>query len=213
VTYTYRSAGASQQQADHNRQKLSQGLLTYRRDITSLTARIKALRQQAENGVAQAIWDDVPLKTAAIAAGITVVKAASVRLEFEDLPHSGTSPESHVVSLRALNQQATSLEAERKKLRQQQEQLVVVALTTGLLDAPWVAKVSGLTLERVAALANERAALIPAPVVGAVDVELLVDRTEGFSPDVPARIAGLSFLDEVAKRNILGETARKVFNL
>jgi predicted TIM-barrel fold metal-dependent hydrolase len=31
--------------------------------------------------------------------------------------------------------------------------------------------------------------------------------------DVPSRIAGLPFLDEVAKRNILGETARKVFNL
>jgi len=31
--------------------------------------------------------------------------------------------------------------------------------------------------------------------------------------DVPSRIAGLPFLDEEAKRNILGETARKVFNL
>ena len=31
--------------------------------------------------------------------------------------------------------------------------------------------------------------------------------------DVPARIAGLPFLDEQAKRNILGETARKLFHL
>jgi hypothetical protein len=31
--------------------------------------------------------------------------------------------------------------------------------------------------------------------------------------DVPAQIAGLPFLDEQAKRNILGETARKVFRL
>jgi uncharacterized protein len=31
--------------------------------------------------------------------------------------------------------------------------------------------------------------------------------------DVPAQIAGLSFLNEHAKRNILGETARKVFRL
>jgi uncharacterized protein len=31
--------------------------------------------------------------------------------------------------------------------------------------------------------------------------------------DVPARIAGLPFLGEAAKRNILGETARKVFRL
>jgi predicted TIM-barrel fold metal-dependent hydrolase len=31
--------------------------------------------------------------------------------------------------------------------------------------------------------------------------------------DVPARIAGLPFLQEQAKRNILGETARKLFRL
>jgi predicted TIM-barrel fold metal-dependent hydrolase len=29
--------------------------------------------------------------------------------------------------------------------------------------------------------------------------------------DVPSRIAGLPFLTEQAKRNILGETARKLF--
>jgi uncharacterized protein len=31
--------------------------------------------------------------------------------------------------------------------------------------------------------------------------------------DVPARIAGLPFLDEQAKRNILGENARRLFRL
>jgi uncharacterized protein len=31
--------------------------------------------------------------------------------------------------------------------------------------------------------------------------------------DVPARIAGLPFLSEQAKRNILGENARKLFRL
>jgi hypothetical protein len=31
--------------------------------------------------------------------------------------------------------------------------------------------------------------------------------------DVPARIAGLPFLSEQAKRNILGENARRVFRL
>jgi uncharacterized protein len=31
--------------------------------------------------------------------------------------------------------------------------------------------------------------------------------------DVPARIAGLPFLSEQAKRNILGETARRIFRL
>jgi hypothetical protein len=31
--------------------------------------------------------------------------------------------------------------------------------------------------------------------------------------DVPGKIAGLSFLSETAKRNILGETARKLFKL
>jgi hypothetical protein len=155
VTSTYPSDGASHQQADHNRRKLSHGLLTYRRDITCLTARIKALRQQAESGVAQAICDDVPLQTAASAAGITVVKAASVGLDLENRTHSGTSSESHVKALRTLNQQATSLEAQRKRLRQEQEQLVLGALTTGLLDAPWIAAISGLTLERVTALGQQ----------------------------------------------------------
>ena len=31
--------------------------------------------------------------------------------------------------------------------------------------------------------------------------------------DVPGKIAGLPFLSETAKRNILGETARKLFKL
>ena len=31
--------------------------------------------------------------------------------------------------------------------------------------------------------------------------------------DTPGRIAGLPFLDDAAKRNILGENARKLFNL
>ncbi|MEO8098357.1 MAG: amidohydrolase family protein [Acidobacteriota bacterium] len=31
--------------------------------------------------------------------------------------------------------------------------------------------------------------------------------------DVPAKIVGLPFLTEQAKRNILGENARRVFNL
>lgn len=163
MTYTYRSKGASQQQVAKNQQKLSQGLLTYRRGIASLTAKIKTLRQQAESGVARAIWDEVPLQTAARAAGMTVVKAASLGLEFEDLPHSGTSPEFHLEALRALNQETTRLEAERQKFRQGQERLVVVALTTGQLDAPWIAAVSGLTLERVTALSEQTHQTKPKP--------------------------------------------------
>lgn len=157
MTYTYRSKGATGQRAERDRQKLNRGLLIYRKGIASISARLSALRSQTEREIAQAIWDDVPVRTVASAVGITVTKARDVGLAFEDLPRSGTTAESHVHSLRSLAQEVRRLEAEQGQLRRQQEQLVVTTIETGLFGAPWVAAVSGLPLERVNVLAPTNA--------------------------------------------------------
>jgi hypothetical protein len=155
MSYTYRSKGSPEKRAERNRHKLSCGLLTYRKGIVSISARLSVLRSQTEREIAQAIWDNVAVRTVASAAGITAAKARSVGLAFEGLPHSGTTAKSHVQTLRALSQQTGRLKAEQEELRRQQEQLVVTALETGLLDGPWVAAVSGLTLEHVNVLAQQ----------------------------------------------------------
>lgn len=153
MIYTYRSQGATEQRAERDTQKLNRGLLVYRKGIASMSATISALHSRTEREIAQAIWDDVPVPTVTSAAGITVTKARDVGLAFEDLPRSETTAEYHVQTLRSLAQEAGRLEAEHGKLRRQQEQLVVTTLETGLLGAPWVAAVSGLSLERVTVLA------------------------------------------------------------
>lgn len=167
MTYTYRSNGATEHGAERDRHKLNRGLLVYRKGIASISARISALGSRTEREIAHAIWDDVPLRTVASAAGITVTKARDGGLAFEDLPSSGTSAESHVHTLRSLAQEAARLEAEQGELRRQREQLVVTTLETGLLGAPWVAAVSGLSLDRVNVLAPanapERFRLEPEP--------------------------------------------------
>lgn len=76
-------------------------------------------------------------------------------MAFEDLPQSDTTAEFHIQTLRALTQRAGRLKAEHEELRRRREQLVVATLENGLLDPPWVAAVSGLTLERVNILAQQ----------------------------------------------------------
>jgi hypothetical protein len=156
MTYTYRSKSTPEQQSERDRQKLNRGLLLQRKDIADKSARIKALGGQLERAIAQAIWDEVPLRTAAAAAGVPVTSARSVGLAFEGLPHSSTTAKSHVQTLRATAQQSDRLKAERAELQRQQEQLVVAALETGLLETPLAAAVSGLTLERVNLLARQK---------------------------------------------------------
>lgn len=155
MTYSYRGKGATQQRTERDKEKLDRGLLIHRKGMASISAKVRALGGRLERGIAQAIRDDVPLRTVASAAGVTVTKARSVALAFEHLPRSGTTAESHVNTLRALTQKADRLEAEQRKLRLQQEQLVVTTLESGLLGAPWVAAVSGLSLERVNVLARQ----------------------------------------------------------
>lgn len=154
MTYTYRSKGATEQRSEQDRTKLNRGLFNYRKGIVGISARISALRSRTEREIAQAIWDDVPVRTVASAAGTTVTKARDVGLAYEDLPRSDTTAESHVCTLRSLAQEADRLETEQGELRRQQEELVVTALETGLLGAPWVSAVSGLPLERVNVLAR-----------------------------------------------------------
>lgn len=116
-----------------------------------MSARINALSRHLEHRMAQAIQDGVPLQSVAAAAGTTVAMARSVQLAYAGLPRSGTTPESHVKTLGALTLHAGRFKAEKEELRRQQEQIVVTALELGLLDAPWLAAVSGLSLENILA--------------------------------------------------------------
>lgn len=149
MSYTYRSKGTPEQHAERHKQNMNRGILAYGKAIAGIAARITALGSQMDQEIAQAIWDDVDVGTVASAAGITYAKARSIGLAFEDLPGSGTTAASHVKTLRALTQQAGWLHAEQQELRRRQEQLIVTARETGLLDAPWPATVSGLTIEQV----------------------------------------------------------------
>lgn len=154
MSYTYRSKGTTGQRSELHKQKLNQALLTRRKVLTSISARLNALSEQIDREVAQAIWDDVAVRTVAAAAGITVSRARSLGLAFETLRSDATA-KAHIETLRDLTQQAATLRAEQEELRRQQEQLVVTALQTGLLDAPWLAALSGLTLERVNMLGQQ----------------------------------------------------------
>lgn len=149
VTRTHRSNGTTEQRAERDKQRLNRGFLTYRKAIADISARLATLRYQTEHEIAQAIWDGVAVRTVASAASITAATARSFGSASDGLPRSHTTAESHIRTLRVLTQQAGRLKAEQEQLRQQQEQIVVTALETGLLDPPWVAAVSGLSLERV----------------------------------------------------------------
>ncbi|MCO4272953.1 hypothetical protein NG701_00630 [Pseudarthrobacter sp. HLT3-5] len=155
MSYIYRSKGTTEQRAERDKQRLTRGLLTYRKAIAGRSARLTALRSRMEQEIAQAIWDDVAVRTVASAAGITVARARSVALAFEDLPHSGTAAESHVKTLRALAEHTGRLKAEQEELLRLQEPLVVTALESGIQNTPWIAAISGLTIDRVNILAQQ----------------------------------------------------------
>jgi hypothetical protein len=125
MSYANRSQGTGEAEAEEHRQELDRGILSYRKSIATISVRLRALRNQADREVASA----------------------------DDTTSSGYSPESDVETLQTLTQRANCLEAEQAELRRQQEQLVVTALETGLLGAPWLAVISGLSLERVNVLA------------------------------------------------------------
>lgn len=109
---------------------------------------------ELEYRIAQAIWDDVPMRAVASAAGVTVEKARTLGLAWEDLPETGITAESHIQSLHAVRQQTDRLLAERRNLVEQLEQFVVTTLERGLLGAATLAEASGLTVEHLTALAS-----------------------------------------------------------
>lgn len=154
MTYTYRSKAGSEQRAVRDRQKLHQGLIIQGQGLARISSRLNSLRGELDSGIAQAIWDDVPVHVVACAAGVTPAKARSLALAWEELPHSGVTAKAHVQSLSAVSQQANKLEAARGELQKQQEQLIVRALETGLLDPAQLATASGLTLEQISILAR-----------------------------------------------------------
>lgn len=154
MSYTYRRNGTPEQQTERHKQKLVQGILLFRKAIAGISGKITALGSQTDQEIARAIWDGVDVGTVASAAGITHAKARSIGLSFEDLPNSGASSTTLVRTLWAFTQQAQRLNAEQEESRQQQERLIVTALETRLLDAPWVVTVSGLTVEQVNILAR-----------------------------------------------------------
>jgi hypothetical protein len=82
MTHSYRGKGAPEQGTERDKQKLDCGLLAHRKGIASLSARIRTLNGQVEREIAQAIWDDVPLRTVASATGVTTATARSVVLAF-----------------------------------------------------------------------------------------------------------------------------------
>lgn len=156
MSYTYRNKGTGQQ-AEQQKQKLVFGILSHRRAIAGISARITTLDGQRDQEIAQAIWDDVDVPTVASAAGLTSAAARSIGLTRNDLPHSGTTAATHIESIQALTQQAERLRAKHAELQQQQKQLIVKALESGALDPPWVAAISGRSIDHINALARARA--------------------------------------------------------
>ncbi|TLM82480.1 hypothetical protein [Pseudarthrobacter sp. NamE5] len=94
MSYTYRNKGTGQQ-AEQQKQKLVFGILSHRRAITGIFARITTLDGQRDQEIAQAIWDDVDVPTVASTAGLTSATARSIgftRLKAARLTLLGLQP-------------------------------------------------------------------------------------------------------------------------
>jgi hypothetical protein len=156
MSYTYRGKSSPFQQAEHRRQKLKLGILAYRKAATSISAKLVALRSQRDQEIAQAIWDGVAIQTVAVTAAMTAAEARTIGLSFENLQPGYSSAISRLETLRALTQQIRRLNAAQEELQRQQEQLILRALETTQLDARRLAAFSGLSIEQVNMLAEQR---------------------------------------------------------
>lgn len=152
MTYTRRSEGASEDRAERKKQTMTRGILTYRRGITGISAKLRALRSEMDHEIIQAIHAGLAVRTVDSAAGVHVAEAIAVELPFENRPQSAAMASSRIETLRALNQQMRTLLAQLEEMRRQQEQLIVTALQVGRLGPPWIAAASGLPLEKIEAL-------------------------------------------------------------
>jgi hypothetical protein len=156
MSYTYRANGGLNQRAERHRQKLQLGILAYRKAAAALSCRMTALHNQRDQEIAQAIWDGVSVQSVATAAAMTPAKARSIGLAYEDLASGFSSVAARLETIRVLTEQVVRLDAEKEELRRQQEQLVLTALKTAQLEAPWLAALSGLSIERVNTLAQQK---------------------------------------------------------
>jgi hypothetical protein len=155
MSYTYRSRPSPDQQAEQRRQKLELGVRAYRKATTSICARLTAQAARGNRKSSKQIWDGMAIRAVTVAAAITAAEARSIGLAFKDIGPRYSSAASRLETLSALAQRIGRLSGQ-EELRGQQEELILTALETTGLDVAWLAAITGLNIERVNILAQQK---------------------------------------------------------